>query len=31
MSYMLEILAVLAVIVAFDLVALRFGVDSRAR
>jgi hypothetical protein len=31
MSYMFEILAVLAFIVAFDLVALRFGVDSRER
>jgi len=28
---MLEILAVIAAIVAFDLVAVRYGVDSRAR
>ncbi len=31
MSYMVEILVVIAVIVAFDLVAMRFGVDSRER
>ena len=31
MSYMIELLAVIAIILAFDLVAMRFGVDSRER
>ncbi len=31
MSYMVELLAVITVILAFDLVAMRFGVDSRER
>jgi hypothetical protein len=31
MSYMIEMLALITIIFAFDLVAMRFGVDSRER